>query len=202
MKIKLSKVAITFVIAISAFSGLAMAATPISLPNDLPPGAMSYGNVSTSQLPADPNIIAAIIGVLGLLIGSIITIFATYFIRWMDVRREDKRERMLMEKDRKEKTFQMKQEVYKNFLNELSGLEAFVQPDLDTFKRDITKTDIKLDLVASDEVRDTNENLKNMLIAVAEKNYKSKSIALPADYLAEREVLLKAIRKDIDLNQK
>ena len=177
-------------------------AQPIQLPNDLPPGAMSFGNVSTGNLPFDPNIIAAVIGVVGLLVGSAITIFATYFIRWMDLRREDKRERRLMEKDRKEKTFQMKQEVYKNFLNELSNLESFIQPDLDTFKRDLIKTDMKLDLIAPDEIRNSNEALKNMLLAIAEKNYKNKSIALTDEYLLERETLLKAIRKDIDLQNK
>jgi hypothetical protein len=180
----------------------ALAAINVPLPNDLPPGAMSYGNVSSGKLPFDPNIIAAVIGVVGLLVGSIITIFATYFIRWMDMRREDKRERHLMEKDRKEKTFQMKQEVYKNFLNELSNLESFIQADLETFKRDLIKTDMKLDLVAPDEIRDTNETLKNMLLAIAEKNYKNKSIALTDEYLLNRETLLKAIRKDIDLQNK
>ena len=187
---------------LTVFAPAAFAVTAVQLPNDLPPGAMSYGNVSSGTLPADPNIIAAVIGVAGLLIGSIITIFATYFIRWMDVRREDKREKMWAEKERKEKTFRMKQEVYKNFLDELSELETFAKPDIDTFRRELIKTDIKLDLVASDEVRDTNEILKNLLMAIAEKNFKSKSIALTDEYLAQREVLLKEIRKDIDLNNK
>ena len=198
MKKTLSSI-ILIVAAIAIFAPAVFAATTVQLPNDLPPGSMSYGNVSTSQLPADPNIIAAVIGVAGLLIGSIITILATYFIRWMDVRREDRREKMWAEKDRKEKTFRMKQEVYKNFLDELSDLETFSKPDLDTFRRELIKTDIKLDLVASEEVRETNENLKNLLMAIAEKNYKSKSIALTEEDLAQREVLLKEIRKDIDL---
>lgn len=199
---KILAITILLIAILAVFAPAALGATTVQLPNDLPPGAMSYGNVSTSALPADPNIIAAVIGVAGLLIGSIITILATYFIRWMDVRREDKREKMWAEKDRKEKTFRMKQEVYKNFLDELSDLETFAKPDLDTFRRELIKTDIKLDLVASDEVRDTNEILKNLLMAIAEKNFKSKSIALTEEYLAQREVLLKEIRKDIDLNNK
>lgn len=190
----------SILIAFFAIHGLALA-TSITLPNDVPPGAMSYGNVSQNALPADPNIIAAIIGVVGLLMGSFITIVATYFIRWMDIRREDKREKLLMEKNRREKVFQMKQEVYRTFLNELSNLEAFVQPDFATFKRDLTKTDIKLDLIASDKVREINENLKNILLLIAEKNYKSKSIELSEEYLNQRENLLEAIRSDIDLNQ-
>ena len=52
------------------------------------------------------------------------------------------------------------------------------------------------------EVRKKNLNLKNMLLAIAEKNYKNKSIALTDEYLLERETLLKAIRKDIDLQNK
>jgi len=177
----------------------AFAAVPFpQAPADLPPGAMSYGNANTGT-SMDPNIIAAVIGVVGLLVGSVITILATYFMRWMDVRREDKREDLLIERSRREKEFQIKQEIYKNFLNELAQLESFQQKDLDGFKKAWTKTEINIDLVASPEVRRAKDIVQSEMMGAAEQNFKSGAASLGPDYLKNRDILLQAIRDDIDI---
>jgi len=180
----------------------AIAAATVPFPQatpDLPPGAMSYGNADKGTFGMDPNIIAAVIGVAGLLIGSIITILATYFMRWMDVRREDRREDLLMERSRREKEFQIKQEIYKNFLNELAQLESFQYKDLDSFKRAWTKTEINIDLVASPAVRQAKDIVQSEMLGAAEQNLKAGSAALNPEYLKNRDILLQAIREDIDV---
>jgi hypothetical protein len=180
-------------------AGIALAITPFPAATpDLPPGAMSYGNVSTGS-SMDPNIVAAVIGVAGLLVGSIITILATYFMRWMDVRREDRREDLLADRDKREKEFQIKQEIYKNFLNELSELETFQHKDLDSFKRAWTKTEINIDLVASPKVRTAKDTVQNEMIAAAEQSFRTGAATLSPQYLQNRDTLLQAIREDIDI---
>ena len=182
----------------SASIALALTPFPASTP-DLPPGAMSYGNTSTGTSSMDPNIVAAVIGVTGLLIGSFITILATYFMRWMDVRREDRREDLLAERSRQEKEFQIKQEIYKNFLNELANLESFQQKDLDSFKKAWTKTEINIDLVASPKVRQAKDVVQAEMMASAEQNLRAGAAALNPEYLKNRDALLQAIREDIDI---
>lgn len=183
----------------AGYAAIAYAATPFPQTADLPPGAMSYGNVDRGTFSSDPNIVAAIIGVVGLLVGSIITILATYFMRWMDVRREDKREDLLTERNRREKEFQMKQEIYKNFLNELAQLESFQYKDLDSFKKAWTKTEINIDLVASPAVRQAKDTVQAEMMAAAEQNLKSGAASLGSEYLRNRDALLQAIREDIDI---
>lgn len=178
----------------------ALAATNLIQPvGDLPPGTMNYGNPDRGNLPADPNIIAAIIGVLGLLVGSGITILATLIFRHMDIRREDRKEETLMRRDKKEKEYQIKQEIYKDFLHELSQLETFNFDNLESFKKDWTKTEIKVDLVASPKVRAAKEMLQKELFNIAEKNLKSGSASLSTNYLRDRDSLLDSIREDIDI---
>lgn len=197
---------LVFALAVAALGILslapfAFAQNIIPLPADLPPGSMSYSGLLSGDLLRDPNIIAAMIGVSGLLIGSVITILATYFIRWMDVRREDKRERLLIKQGRKEKEYQMKQELYRNFLGELAQLETFDFPGIDDFRRAWTRMEVKVDLVASPRVRDTKEKLQKELLALAEKNLKAGKAAIEASYMKTRDELLDAIREDIDILQ-
>ena len=178
------------------------AAALINQAADLPPGAMSFGNVSKNLAALDPNILAAIIGVVGLLVGSAITILATLLMRSMDIRREDKKERMMMEQNKKEKQYAIKQEVYKNFLHDLAELETFEYKDIEVFKRDWTKAEIKVDLVASEDVREAKHKVKTELLAVAEKNIKNETTTVSDKYLKHRDDLLEAIRQDIDLLQR
>ena len=183
---------------VSASTAFATVPFPQS-PVDLPPGTMNYGTIDKGTLPLDPNIMAAVIGVSGLLIGSIITILATYFMRWMDVRREDRREDLLIERSKREKEFQLKQDTYKAFLNELADLEAVHVKDLDSFKKAWTRTEIALDLVASPEVRQAKDAVQSELMATAEKSFKTGAVELSPDYLKNRDSLLQAIREDIDI---
>lgn len=187
---------------------LILAATPalaapniiIPAPLDLPPGAMSYGNTN-SGLPLDPNIIAALIGILGLIIGSIITIFASYFMRWMDVRREDKREDLLIERNKKDKEYEMKQDIYRNFLNELANMETLQMKDMDSFMKEWTRMEIKIDLVASSKVRQAKDVIQSEMMNVAETGLKNGTPKLSPEYMHNRDLLLKAIREDIDILQ-
>lgn len=185
-----------------AYSAPASAQTLIMPPNDLPPGSMSYEGLVSGGLLSDPNILASLIGVGGLLVGSFITILATYFIRWMDVRREDKRERLIMKQNKKEKEYQMKQELYRNFLGELAHLETFEQDTIDDFRRAWTRMEVKVDLVASPRVRTVKETLQKELLALAEKNIKSKKDVMSEAYVKTRDEFLDAIREDIDILQK
>lgn len=191
--------------AIAVISAAAIAsAAPLTIPQpiDLPPEMINFGgDPVTGNFLTDPNILAALIGVIGLLFGSFITIFATYFMRWMDNRREDKREDMLIERSKREKEFQIKQEIYKSFLNDLAHLETFPGEDMDNFKREWTKTEVKVDLVATDNVRKSKENLQKVLLELAEKNLKAKSAKISPEYLKTRDQLLDAIREDIDIFQ-
>lgn len=188
-------------ITMMVYSVPALAQPLIMPPLDLPPGTMSYEGIVSGQLLSDPNILAALIGVGGLLVGSFITILATYFIRWMDVRREDKRERLIMKQNKKEKEYQMKQELYRNFLGELAHLETFEQETIDDFRRAWTRMEVKVDLVASPRVRAAKEMLQKDLLALAEKNIKSQKTVMGDTYVKTRDELLDAIREDIDILQ-
>lgn len=190
-----------FVLVAVIFSVPVASAQVIPLPADLPPGTMSYEGLVSSELLSDPNILAALIGVGGLLVGSLITILASYFIRWMDVRREDKRERLMMKQNKKEKEYQMKQELYRNFLAELAHLEAFEYPNMDDFRRAWARMEVKVDLVASPRVRTTKEALQKDLLGLAEKNLKSNKTSMSKEYMQTRDELLDAIREDIDILQ-
>ncbi len=180
---------------------LALAAPTLSLPPDLPPGAMNFDSPTLWGLPVDPNIAAAIIGVIGLIVGSVIIIVATLVMRRLDIKREDQREDMMLSRYKKEKEYQIKQEIYKNLLNELAEIETFSSSDLQTFKRDWTRTEVKVDLIASKRVREAKEILQKELFDMAEKNIKGKSSVLTPAYLKCRENLLDAIREDIDIFQ-
>lgn len=206
MKKSTKKILLASVIILPAVSALttpAFAATPIiAQPMDLPPEALDFeGDPVIGNIFRDPNILAAFIGVLGLLIGSFITILATYVMRWMDNRREDKREDLLLQRHKKEKEYQMKQEIYKNFLHELANLETFAEKDLDEFKREWNRAEIKVDLIASEDVRELKQNIQDELLKLAEKNIKEKKSHLSNKFMEIRDNLLEAIRRDIDILQ-
>ena len=93
----------------------------------------------------------------------------------------------------------MKQEIYKNFLNELANLESFQQKDLDSFKKAWTRTEINIDLVASQAVRTAKDIVQAEMIGAAEQNFRSGTAALSPQYLQNRDALLQAIREDIDI---
>lgn len=179
----------------------------IPTPTDLPPGAMSYGNVAKGGL--DPNIVAAVIGVVGLLVGSFLTIMGTYFLRFLDVRREDKREEAFMVRERKEKEFQIKQEIYKNFLTDLGFMEGFLlnkadaanMKDTESFNAEWTKMEIKMNLVCSAKIRQLLDELQEILVSTAQKRFEGGKVDLAGGYLEKRGELLDAIREDIDLFQ-
>jgi hypothetical protein len=210
--INLIKTAVTIfcALAIVFFYGALLAKATVPFPNqpvDLPPGAMSYGNESAADtnsgaLPADPNIVAAVIGVAGLLAGSMITILATYFMRWMDVRREDRREDYIAAKSKREKEFALKHENYRDFLTTLAGLESMRPKDFTEFKKDWGQAEINLDLAASDQVRQAKELFKASLMAATENAYETGSPAFDPSYAENRDALIKAIREDIDLFSK
>jgi len=173
---------------------------------DLPPGAISYGNIANGT-GVDPNIAAAIIGVAGLFIGTFLTLLGTYFLRFLDVRREDKREEMFMVRERKEKEFQIKQEIYKIFLTELGILESFLLhkaehpdiKDIEAFNGEWSKMEIKMNLVCTGKIRQLLDEVQEELVEIAKKRFGGAGVDLSADYLNLRNMLLEAIREDIDL---
>lgn len=199
-------IAIVFAVQIHGFS-IVKAVDLISLPNDVPPGTMSYGNVAKTGL--DPNIVAAMIGVTGLLIGSLLTIFGTYFLRFLDVKREDKREEFFMMRERKEKEYQIKQEIYKNFLNDLGLIEAFLMhraenthiKDIESFNAEWTKIEIKMNLVCTSDMRRLLDSLQEELISLSKKRLEGNKVELAGEYIEKRDALLDAIREDMDLFQ-
>lgn len=182
--------------------------TIIPSPIDIPPGAMSYGNLAKST-GMDPNIVAAMIGVIGLLVGSFLTILGTYFLRHLDVRREDRREESFMVRERKEKEYQIKQEIYKNFLTDLGQMESFLlhkgenshMKDTESFNGEWSKMEIKMNLVCSPKVRQLLDEVQEVLVGIAQKRFDGGKVELGTEYLEKRGELLDAIREDIDLFQ-
>ena len=182
-----------------AGANLAMAATNLMPSTDLPVGAVASSSGNILGLPIDSNIAAAIIGVTGVLIGSGITFMATLFMRSLDIKHEEEREKAFMEQNRKEKEYQIKQEVYRDFLKELAGLETFHFKTIEEFQREWTKTEIKVDLVASEKLRAVKETLQAELYNIAEKNIKAGTATLSPNYLKLRENLLDSIREDMGI---
>jgi hypothetical protein len=180
----------------------------IPTPTDVPPGTMSYGNIAKST-GLDPNIVAALIGVIGILVGSFLTILGTYFLRFLDVRREDKREEAFMVRERKEKEFQIKQEIYKNFLTDLGLMEGFLlhksenvaMKDVESFNAEWTKMEIKMNLVCSTKIRQLLDEVQEELLSIAKERFDGGKAELSQTYMAKRGELLDAIREDIDLFQ-
>lgn len=180
--------------------GTQIASATALMPNtDLPVGTVASSSGNILGLPIDSNIMAAIIGVTGVLIGSAITFMATLFMRNLDIKREEAREIAILEQSRKEKEYQIKQEVYRDFLKELAALETFHFKTIEEFKREWTKTEIKVDLVASGKLRDVKETLQAELYNIAEKNIKAATATLSPNYAKLREHLLDSIREDMGI---
>ena len=176
--------------------------------NDLPPGTIgSSSGGSTSGF--DPNILAAVIGVVGLLIGSFLTILGTYFLRFLDVKRENKREELFMVRERKEKEFQIKQEIYKGFLTDMGRIEGFLLNksdvdnirDIDSLNAEWTTMEIKMNLVCSKEIRTLLDEVQEEIMTIGKKRFSGGKVELTGAYLDKRSELLDAIREDIDLFQ-
>ncbi len=158
------------------------------------------------------QVIGAIIGVAGLVVGTFITILTSLIIRHMDVKREERKEAADLEKSKKEKAFILKQEIYSDFISELASLENFLTKKnaspglktLDTFDNEWTKIEIKVDLVASDKVRELKNLLSEELMNLAKEKFAqkdlSREISLSAAYTGNRTSLLEAIREDMEIS--
>ena len=189
-------------------AAFAATTTIIPMANDLPPGAMSYGNLAKST-GIDPNIMAAVIGVVGLLVGSFLTILGTYFLRYLDVKRENQREELFMVRERKEKEFQIKQEIYKGFLTDMGRIEGFLLnkspvehlKDIESLNAEWTTMEIKMNLVCSLSIRTLLDEVQEEVLAIGKKRFAGGKVELGPAYLDKRGELLDAIRKDIDLFQ-
>jgi len=161
------------------------------------------------------QVIGAIIGVAGLFIGTFITIFTSFIIRNMDIKREERKERADTERARKEKEFSLKQEIYSQFISELATLENFIskkasgKPSLanfENFDNEWTRIEIKVDLISNDQVQALKDALSEELMGLAKERFSSKEvgkeIVLSKEYMKDRTALLEAIRQDMEITQK
>lgn len=159
------------------------------------------------------QVIGAIIGVTGLFVGTFITIFTSFIIRSMDIKREERKEQAMMARAKKSKEFKLKQEVYTTFISELASLENFLTKkgddlnelkDFEKFDREWTRIEIRVDLVASQQVQDLKEKLQKELFSLAKKSFETKngeSIILSKAYMLDRSLLLQAIREDMEITK-
>lgn len=157
------------------------------------------------------QVIGAIIGVAGLFVGTFITILTSFIIRHMDIKREERKELVSIRKARKEKEFNLKQEIYSKFISELAAFENFLTKktsnlsvkNLDNFDNEWTRTEIKVDLVASPKVRQIKDALSEELMNLAEAKFSqkdtSKELTLSEAYMNNRTTLLEAIREDMEI---
>jgi hypothetical protein len=158
------------------------------------------------------QVIGAIIGVTGLFIGTFITILTSFIVRYMDIKREERKELSSVKKAKKEKEFYLKQEIYSKFISELASFENFLTKkasnlsvkNLDNFDDEWTRTEIKVELIASPKVSDLKDRLSEELINLAEAKFSqkdsSKELSLSETYMSNRTALLEAIRQDMEIN--
>lgn len=158
------------------------------------------------------QVIGAIIGVTGLFIGTFITILTSFIVRYMDIKREERKELSSIKKAKKEKEFYLKQEIYSKFISELASFENFLTKkasnlsvkNLDNFDDEWTRTEIKVELIASPKVSDLKDRLSEELINLAETKFSqkdsSKELSLSETYMNNRTALLEAIRQDMEIN--
>ena len=158
------------------------------------------------------QVIGAIIGVTGLFIGTFITILTSFIVRYMDIKREERKELSSIKKAKKEKEFYLKQEIYSKFISELASFENFLTKkasnlsvkNLDNFDDEWTRTEIKVELIASPKVSDLKDRLSEELINLAETKFSqkdsSKELSLSETYMDNRTALLEAIRQDMEIN--
>ncbi|MCC6643610.1 hypothetical protein IT411_02575 [Candidatus Peregrinibacteria bacterium] len=167
------------------------------------------------QIAKDPEalgqVLGAVIGVVGLFVGTFITIFTSFLVRHMDIRREERKEEALLERAKKEKEFNLKQEIYSEFISELASLENFITKKssnnnlktIENFDNEWTRIEIKMELVSNENVKNLKNNLSSELMELAEKRFAqkdSKEIALSENYMQDRTSLLEAIREDMEIS--
>lgn len=157
------------------------------------------------------QVVGALIGVLGLVVGTFITILTSFMVRHMDIRREERKEDSYIRRAQKEKEFGLKQEIYSQFVTELATLENFIVKKesgldlktLENFDSEWTKVEIKVDLVANEQVKELKDQLSEELISLAKKKFSQKDTAqklsLSDTYTANRSALLEAIREDMEI---
>ena len=160
------------------------------------------------------QIIGAVIGVIGLFIGTFISIIITLIMRSLDIKREKRSEQTMLKRQKKEKEFNLKQEIYSHFISELATLENLISkqgissnnPDnFEKFDYEWTKIEIKVDLIANQKVYDLKEKMQEELFELARKKFASKEnikLQLSSDYMSARQKLLEAIREDMGIFQK
>ena len=157
------------------------------------------------------QVIGALIGVAGLVVGTFITILTSFMVRHMDIRREERKEESYVRRAQKEKEFGLKQEIYSQFVTELAALENFIskkESDLDlnnmeNFDSEWTKIEIKVDLVANKRVKELKDQLAEELLSLARKKFAQKNagqeLSLSSTYTENRSALLEAIREDMEI---
>lgn len=157
------------------------------------------------------QVVGALIGVLGLVVGTFITILTSFLVRHMDVRREERKEESYIRRAQKEKEFGLKQEIYSQFVTELATLENFISKkdsdldlkNLENFDNEWTKVEIKVDLVANDKVTNLKDQLSEELLSLAKKKFSQKDsdqrLSLSNAYTENRSALLEAIREDMEI---
>jgi hypothetical protein len=165
----------------------------------------------TANPEAIGEIVGAIIGVTGLVVGTFITILTSLIIRHMDIRREERREEAQLARAKKEKEFGLKQEVYSAFVSELAALENFISKkssdlelkDLETFDSEWMRIEIRVDLVANAKVKELKDRLETELLSLAKQKFsqkdQSREISLGETYMGNRSALLEAIREDMEI---
>ncbi len=155
------------------------------------------------------QIIGAIIGVTGLFVGTFLTILISLWTRRLDIRREEKKEEIYQRRDKKEKEFQIKRDIYTAFLSELAALESFITrkgdspseyKNFDKFDQEWTKVEIKVDLIAPENVRELKDQLQDELFELAQTRFDGKKVHLTDEYLENRTSLLEAIREEMEIN--
>jgi hypothetical protein len=163
-------------------------------------------NFDFSQISQNPEVlgqvIGAMIGVAGLIIGTIITIFTSLIIRRLDIHRENKKEELYQTREQRQKEFRLRRQIYTEFLNKLSDLEETLiqkkfQGNINEFHQYWSNLSIKLDLVAGSAVAETKDVFETGLFKFAKSSLQGKPDN--SEYIEGRIKLIQAIRKDMDL---
>jgi len=156
------------------------------------------------------QLVGALIGLGGMLLGTFLSVVITFLIRNLDLKKEKLNEEMNFKKEKATRELQLKEAIYSQFLSELAYLENFITKkpnsvmqlkDMANFDSEWTRTEIKVDLIAKEEVRTLKEQLQVELMALAEKRFEGQPIQLTKTYTQNRDKLLDAIRKDMDIFQ-
>ncbi len=158
------------------------------------------------------QIIGAIIGVTGLFLGTFITIITSLLIRYLDVKRDQRRDDFLRKREQLSREYKLKRDVYTAFISDLAQLESFVTKgfdeteklqDFENFEQEWTKTEIRLNLIGSDSILNLENELQSELFSLAKKRFSKKDgdIQLTDEYMYKRTELLEAIRQDMGINK-